>query len=60
MAPNLKSSRARPETDGDEIVIAGMSGKFPNCDNIAQYEHNLYNKVNTSLLYKELYKKKTY
>lgn len=38
-------SRIYPENDGDDIVIAGMAGKFPNCHNIAEYEHCLYNKV---------------
>lgn len=47
MAPSVKLSRTHPETEGDEIVISGMSGKFPNSDNINQYEYNLYNKVNT-------------
>ena len=31
--------------NGCEIVISGMSGKFPNCHNISEYEYNLYNKV---------------
>lgn len=40
-----KYSRIFPETDGDDIVISGISGKFPNCHNVAEYEYNLYNKV---------------
>ncbi|KAM8707436.1 hypothetical protein ACLKA7_011511 [Drosophila subpalustris] len=40
-----KYSRSRPDTDGDDIVISGMSGKFPNSKNISEYEYNLYNKV---------------
>uniref|UniRef100_A0A1A9W891 Uncharacterized protein n=1 Tax=Glossina brevipalpis TaxID=37001 RepID=A0A1A9W891_9MUSC len=42
---NKKFSRIHPETDGDEIVISGMSGKFPKCRNIAELEYKLYNKV---------------
>lgn len=42
-----KLSRSFPETDGDEIVISGMAGKFPNSHNIEEYEYNLYNKVLT-------------
>ncbi|XP_030371512.1 fatty acid synthase [Scaptodrosophila lebanonensis] len=42
---NQKYSRSRPETDGDDIVISGMAGKFPNSRNIAEYEYNLYNKI---------------
>lgn len=40
-----KFSRVFPETDGDEIVISGMAGKFPNCRNVEEYKHKLYNKV---------------
>lgn len=29
----------------DEIVISGISGKYPNADNVAQLAHCLYNKV---------------
>ncbi|XP_033220326.1 fatty acid synthase-like isoform X2 [Belonocnema kinseyi] len=29
---------------GDEIVISGISGKFPNCDNIRELQQNLMNK----------------
>lgn len=42
---NKKFLRINPETDGDDIVISGMSGKFPNCHNIAEFEYKLYNKV---------------
>lgn len=40
-----KYSRSRPASDGDDIVISGMSGKFPNSKNVSEYEYNLYNKV---------------
>jgi len=30
---------------GDEIVISGISGKFPSSDNVAELTQNLYNKV---------------
>ncbi|KAH8379368.1 hypothetical protein KR009_004445 [Drosophila setifemur] len=42
---NKKYSRSRPDTDGDDIVISGMAGKFPNCSNVAEYEYKLYNKI---------------
>jgi len=29
----------------DDIVIAGISGRFPNSSNIKEYEYNLYNKI---------------
>uniref|UniRef100_A0A1B0AA77 Fatty acid synthase n=1 Tax=Glossina pallidipes TaxID=7398 RepID=A0A1B0AA77_GLOPL len=34
-----------PETEGDEIVISGMAGKFPNCENVAELKHKLYNRI---------------
>uniref|UniRef100_A0A1A9WBK1 Uncharacterized protein n=1 Tax=Glossina brevipalpis TaxID=37001 RepID=A0A1A9WBK1_9MUSC len=40
-----KFSRVYPETDGDDIVITGIAGKFPNCRNVAELEYKLYNKV---------------
>ncbi|XP_002137899.4 fatty acid synthase [Drosophila pseudoobscura] len=40
-----KYSRIRPDSDGDDIVISGMAGKFPNCRNISEYEYKLYNKI---------------
>ncbi|XP_037873188.1 fatty acid synthase [Bombyx mori] len=30
---------------GDEVVISGMSGAFPNSDSVADFMHNLYSKV---------------
>lgn len=45
-----KYSRIFPETEGDDIVISGISGKFPNCHNTAEYEYNLYNKVRVCYL----------
>ncbi|XP_016956349.1 fatty acid synthase isoform X1 [Drosophila biarmipes] len=40
-----KYSRPFPDTDGDDIVISGMAGKFPNCRNITEYKYKLYNKI---------------
>lgn len=40
-----KFSRVFAENDEVEIVISGMSGKFPNAHNVAEYEYKLYNKV---------------
>ncbi|XP_070073185.1 fatty acid synthase-like isoform X3 [Drosophila takahashii] len=42
---NKKYSRSFPDTDGDDIVISGMAGKFPNCRNITEYQYKLYNKI---------------
>lgn len=55
MAPTPKSrisppeprmfSRTHPSTTDDEIVISGISGKFPSCKNVEEFSYNLYNKV---------------
>jgi fatty acid synthase len=29
----------------DEIVISGVSGRFPNSNNMAEFSHNLFNKI---------------
>lgn len=39
------STRAYPATPEDEIVISGISGRFPNSDNMCDFSHNLYNKI---------------
>jgi len=33
---------------GDEIVISGIAGRFPNSNNINQLQENLFNKVDLS------------
>ena len=38
-------SRAYPVTSGDEIVISGVSGRFPNSNNMHDFAYNLYNKI---------------
>ncbi|XP_055308879.1 fatty acid synthase-like, partial [Sitodiplosis mosellana] len=38
-------ARIRPATPGDEIVISGVSGKFPSARNVTEFAHKLYNKV---------------
>lgn len=38
-------SRTKPETVNDEIVISGISGRFPNADDMAEFSHKLYNKI---------------
>lgn len=41
-----RASRAFPLNAEDRIIISGVSGKFPNSENVAEYADNLYNKVN--------------
>lgn len=38
-------TRVHPLSDDDEIVVTGVSGRFPNASNVAQFSDNLYNKV---------------
>lgn len=38
-------SRVHASTPGDDIVITGVAGQFPNSKNVEEYAHNLYNKV---------------
>lgn len=38
-------SRVRPMDPDDEIVITGISGKFPKSENVKEFAENLYNKV---------------
>lgn len=37
--------RVFPKSPDDEIVISGMSGRFPKSDNIQEFRDHLYNKV---------------
>lgn len=30
---------------GEEVVISGIAGRFPNSDNVADLQENLFNKV---------------
>lgn len=42
----LKAGRRLVKCDpGDEIVISGFSGSFPNSDGLPQFADNLFNKV---------------
>lgn len=38
-------SRTHAATPDDDIVITGVSGKFPNSKNVEEFAHHLYNKV---------------
>lgn len=41
----MKKNRIFALSPDEEIVISGMSGRFPNTENVAELSHNLYNKV---------------
>ncbi|XP_063702664.1 fatty acid synthase-like [Culicoides brevitarsis] len=38
-------SRTTPLTPGDQVVISGISGRYPNSYNIKEFAHRLYNKI---------------
>lgn len=38
-------TRAKALKFEDEVVISGISGKFPSSNNMYEFAHNLYNKV---------------
>lgn len=42
-------SRIYPTTPDDEIVISGISGRFPSSANMNEFSYNLYNKVITKI-----------
>ncbi|KAG5675543.1 hypothetical protein PVAND_005439 [Polypedilum vanderplanki] len=33
------------DMDGEAVVVSGISGRFPNADNVKEFEYNLYNKI---------------
>lgn len=43
--PTKYFSRVQPLTQDDQVVISGVSGRFPNADNMAEFTHKLYNKI---------------
>lgn len=43
--PGNKPWRAHAPSADEELVVSGMSGRFPECDNIDELSYNLHNKV---------------
>lgn len=44
--PNSSESfRIFPSCPEKEIVISGIAGRYPNCDNVDEFRHHLFNKV---------------
>jgi len=33
------------DLDDNDIIVSGISGRFPNSDNVKEFGYNLYNKV---------------
>lgn len=43
--PSSDKHRIFPSTPDDEIVISGVAGRYPSCDNVGELRENLFNKV---------------
>lgn len=41
----MRSASAIMENKDNDIVVSGISGRFPNSDNLKEFGYNLYNKV---------------
>lgn len=43
--PASDPQRIFAKSPEDEIVISGMAGRYPSCDNVGELRENLFNKV---------------
>lgn len=43
--PSADTHRIFPSSPDDEIVISGIAGRYPSCDNADEFRENLFNKV---------------
>lgn len=43
--PSSNKHRIFASTPDDEIVISGIAGRYPSCDNVGELRENLFNKV---------------
>lgn len=50
-ATTESTSRIFPSCPEEEIVISGVAGRYPNCDNVEEFRHHLYNKVCAKCFY---------
>lgn len=55
MLPNhenriMSPTKSQPVLPGEEIVISGISGRFPNAENIQVFSDKLYNKVRRAVV----------
>lgn len=46
--PSVESYRVFPSSPDEEIVISGVAGRYPSCDNAEEFRHHLFNKVGFS------------
>lgn len=42
---SAESFRVFPKSPDDEIVVSGMAGRYPNCNNVEEFRYHLYNKL---------------
>lgn len=45
MDQTLKFDQITDTMNDNDIVLSGMSGRFPNCGNVDELSYNLYNKI---------------
>lgn len=44
MAPNVEVAAESPKYfEDDDVVISGISGRFPNCDTFEEFKQKLFN-----------------
>lgn len=44
MAPNMNETTTRPKLyNDDDVVISGISGRFPNCETFEEFKQKLFN-----------------
>lgn len=44
MSPNIDISAETPKYyNDDDVVISGISGRFPNCDTLEEFKEKLFN-----------------
>lgn len=46
--PANETYRVFPSSPEEEIVISGVAGRYPSCDNVQEFSHHLFNKVGVS------------
>lgn len=49
--PSSDPHRIFASTPDDEIVISGVAGRYPNCDNVDELRENLFNKVGCKTIF---------
>lgn len=45
VSSGCKPWRTHASSAEEELVVSGMAGRFPECENVDELSYNLYNKV---------------